>query len=564
MSFSIRTERAAQWVGEWEGHFGTLNPDPTSTKTLIFLTLLERQDEMTSYQDIADELNARGVLEGKIDNFTPLRNGMAQLGNALQTHNLYELENRKSGKESNFRLKRRSPSAATATIANRGQSASTNAAAMGEGIVTVFNDPELTASTEFELVAEKLMLDRRMPFYGIYLPMPAASRWVLYSEGESKERSRYEAAECERLLGVWLSGHRDGEISVIGLGVGEGIGEIEILRRLLTNDDYNFSRIHYCAVDTNVHLLMDHVERLKHIFKDEMKTGRLVCGVICGNFLEDFPKLIRRLRDEFGERGQLADAEQGFLPNVGTLVTILGNVVGNLEQRASEWSYFRPVLEELKNYDIAFLFGVSVQQVEKKKGEKTSEKYSRNLEDLLLATPKYLTHELTMLRSHQPEGDTQEPEFVLPEDRGEREKRWPAVVEQLDYLGEGLLQGAHVKGKIYEFYYQTQWDLSLEIGEEVKRVPAGTNLLLYNIIKFDEDTLIKFLESKGLLQARHTNPSPITSGNEDRRYAVIAMTNKEPRAEVRDGGLQARTSTLSRIAEKEIAEQTSVSVARPT
>lgn len=563
MSVKIRKDKAAQWIGAWEGHFGTLNPDPNSVKTLIFLTLLERQDEPTSYQDLAEELTARGVLEGEMDSFTPLRNGMAQLVNALQTHALYELENRKSGKESNFRLKRRAPSATTPAAAMTTRQQAAGIGARGEGIVTVLDDPELTASTEFNFVAEKLMIDRRMPFYGIYLPMPAASRWVLYSEGESKERSRYESEECERLLGGWLSGYRNEELSVIGLGIGEGIGEIEILRRLLSDARYGFSRIHYCAIDTNVHLLMDHVERLKYIFRNEVGTGRLVCGVVCGNFLEDFPKLIQRLRDEFAAGGQFADPEQGFLPNTGTLVTILGNVVGNLEQRASEWSYFRPILEELKNYDIAFLFGVSVQQAGKK-GEKASEKYSSDLEDLLLATPRYLTHELTMLKSHQPKGDTEKPEFVLPEDQQEREKRWPAEVKQFDYLGEGLLQGAHVEGKIYEFFYQTRWDLSMEIGGEVKRIPAGAQLLLYNIIKFNEETLIEFLESQGLFQSRHTNPSPITSGNEDRRYAVIAMTNRELGKEARDGGLQARTSAISRVTETDIAEQTRVSAARPT
>lgn len=564
MSIKIRKDKVAQWIGAWEGHFGTLNPDPNSVKTLIFLTLLEKQGELISYQGIAEELMARGVLDEEFDSFTPLRNGMAQLINALQTHALYDLENRKSGKESNFQLKRRTPSAAPpAAATTRKQPAGAGFVASSEGIVTVLNDPEITASTEFNYVAEKLMIDRRMPFYGIYLPMPAASRWVLYSEGESKERSRYESEECERLLGGWLSGYRGDEISVIGLGVGEGIGEIEILKRLLSDERYGFSRIHYCAIDTNVHLLMDHVERLKYIFRNEIRTGRLVCGVVCGNFLEDFPKLIQRLRDEFVVGGQFADPERGFLPNTGTLVTILGNVVGNLEQRASEWSYFRPILEELKNYDIAFLFGVSVKQAEKK-GEKESEKYSRNLEDLLLATPRYLTHELTMLKSHQPEGDTEKPEFDLPEDQREREKRWPAEVKQLDYVGEGLLQGAHVEGKIYEFFYQTRWDLSMEIGGEVKRIPAGAHLLLYNIIKFYEETLIEFLESKGLFQSRHTNPSPITSGNEDRRYTVIAMTNKDLGKEAGDGELQARTSAILRVTETDSAEQTRVSAARPT
>lgn len=515
MSFEINKVKVSDWISGWEESFGSISSDPSSIKTLIYLTLLERQDEMTSYQNIADELKSRGIVEGEMDDFTPLRNGMAQIVNALKTHHLYEIENRKNGKESSFRLKRRSQPA----VKNN------NHAARGGRIVRVLDDSDLKPSTEF--VAAKLMRDRRMPFYGIYLPMRAASRWVLYSEGEAKERSKYEGEECERLLSEWLSKYREKELSIIGLGVGEGIGEIEIIRRLLDKNP-GFSRIHYCAIDTNVHLLMDHVERLRDKFKDEIKTHRLVCGVICGNFLEDFSKLIQRLRTEFVESGQFVASEQGFLPNTGTLVSILGNVVGNLEQRASEWSYFHPVLEELKGYDLAFLLGVSVQQTEQKKGAKIPEKYPKDLEDLLLATPRYLTHELTMLTTQQPEDSEDAPEFILPEDEREKEKRWPEVV-QLDYQGDGLVRGAHVEGQIYEFFYRTQWDLSMNLDGEELRIPAETDLLLYNIIKFNKDRLIEFLESKGLFRSRHEpHPGAINSGNEDRRYVVMALTNKAP------------------------------------
>ena len=511
MGFEINTDKASDWIIEWKDSFGAISDDPASMKTLIYLTLLERQNELLSYQNIADELKRRGVIEGEIDNFTPLRNGMAQLVNALQTHNLYEIENKKNGKEASYRLKRRGQNGFKSTGTGDGK------------IIKVLDDPGLTSSTEFEYVAEKLMIDRVMPFYGIYLPMPAASRWVLYSEGEAKERSKYEGEECERLLGDWLSKYCGKEISIIGLGVGEGIGEIEIIRRLLDEND-GFSRIHYCAIDTNVHLLMDHIERLRHKFKDEIEANRLVCGVVCGNFLEDFSHLVQRLRDEFAASGQLLDSGQGFLPDTGTLISILGNVVGNAE-KAKEWSYFEPIIKELKGYDLAFLLGVS-QQPEQTKPEN----YAKDLEDLLLATPRYLTHELTMLKTHQPENDKDEPEFVLPEDEAKRNERWPGVA-QTDYEGAGIkrIAGAQVRGKIYEFYYVTKWELSMELDGKTLSIPGGANLLLYNIIKFNKDTLIKFLESKGLYPSRQkTNPDEITSGNENRRYVIIAMTNQPP------------------------------------
>lgn len=521
MSFEVKDNKASEWINQWKDSFDSIKPDTSSLKTFIYLTLLEKQNEPLSYQDIADELKNRGVINGDMD-LVALRNGMYQIVKALKTDRHYEIEKMKNGKESSHLLRERSQSA----LKQRS----------GE-IVRVLDDPELAPSTKF--VAEKLMRDRRMPFYGIYLPMRAASRWVLYSEKEAKDRSKYEGKECERLLREWLSKDHGNEVSIIGLGVGEGIGEIEIISRLLdknrnskTNgDDYNFKRIHYCAIDTNVHLLMDHIERLKDKFEAEIKANKLVCGVICGNFLEDFPRLLKRLRTQFVESGYF-DSEGDFLPRAsGTLITMLGNVLGNIEQRASEGAYFRPAIEELKGYDLAFLLGVSIQQeAAQEQGEKqiVQESYRRDLEDLLLATPRYLTHELTLLETH-PENDQGEEEFVLPEDEEERKKRWPPL-EQITYQGDGLLRGTHVKGQIYEFYYKTRWDLTMTVDGEELRVPADTSLLLYNIIKFDRNSLIKFLvESKNLYEPHEeTKPGAINSGDEKRSYVIIALTNMPP------------------------------------
>lgn len=523
MSFEINESKASEWISKWKDSFGPIAEDPTSVKTLIYLTLLERSDEPTSYQDIADELKRRGVIEGEVEDFVPLRNGMNQILNALKTHGLYEVENRKNGRASSFRLKSRDRSAAKNNGAGEGR--------VGK-IVKTLDDPELTAATEFEYVAEKLMIDRVMPFYGIYLPMTAASRWVLYSEGEAtKERSNYEGDQCLYLLDEWLSKFRGEEISVIGLGVGEGLGEIEILERLLGRkgdgvEGYNFSRIHYCAIDTNVHLLMDHVERLKHKFKAEIESNKLLCGVACGDFLKDFSKIVQRLRAEFATAGHL-DHGQSFLPESGTLVSILGNVVGNAET-AKEWSYFEPVMAELKGYDLAFLVGVSVPQPE----QDEPEPYEA-LEDLLLSAPRYLTHELAMLETGQGEEDAkrkEEPEFVLPKSKAEKSRRWPGGTRR-PYEGAGIkiIEGAQVRGEIYEFYYITQWKLSMKLGDKELTIPKGSPLLLHNIIKFDKDTLVKFLQSKGLYPSREkANPDDISSGKQNRRYVVLAMTNRQP------------------------------------
>lgn len=503
MSVEINMERASDWIASWKGDFQSVNDDPTSFKTLIYLTLLERGEQMSSYQDIADELSRRGLVDRKIENFVPLRNGMNQLVKSLRSDRLYEIEMRKIKKEARYRLKKRTQTPAEPTQ---------NSKPDGR-VIAILNDPELVPSARS--VAAKLVTDFRMPFYSIYLPLRAASRWVLYSEAESSKRSQYEREECMRLLDNWMAEYRNGEISLIGLGVGEGNGEVEILRELLDKEQ-DFQRVHYCAIDSNVHLITSHLQRLEDTFSDDIKSGKLVCGVICGNFLENFSQLVQRLRKEFSST---AGAAVDFLPNTGTIVSILGNVVGNLEKRAAEWSYFQPVLEELRGYSLAFLLGVSLQQ------EGRKEAYSNDLEDLLLATPRYLTHETGILTSHKDDQNATD-EFVLPEDPVERENRWTKVSGE-HYEGDGL-RGADtvVKGKIYEFSYKTQWDLTARLDGRTMKIPAGTNLLLYNIIKFDENSLVRFLESKGLFQPEAKFRSgAITSGYENRKYVVIAVTN---------------------------------------
>jgi hypothetical protein len=521
MSIRVRPEKAAGWVSHWKESFKSLSPDPTSVKTVIYLTLLEGQGKLLSYQEIADELSKREMLDGEMTDFTPLRNGMAQITKALAADSLFELESRKKGKESLYRLKRR-------------EGAIPYSNGSGIGVVTVLDDPELTALTEFEFVTKKLFKHNAIPSYAIYLPMLAAARWVLYSEGEAQKRGRIEGEECMRLLGGWLDGYVDKEISLIGLGVGEGIGEIEILERLL-NGERHFGRIHYCAIDTNIHLLMDHVERLRHRFKEHLNTGRLACGVIAGNFLEDFPKLITRLQNEFEARTHLGGPGANFLPKTGTLVSILGNVVGNLEEKSDERKYFDSIRDVLGDYDLALLVGVSVWQEEKKRERQEQagrqEKYNKDVENLLLATPRYLTHELNMIRSHQPtdgpESD-EEPEFFLPDNKGEKEKRWPADVAAPDYFGAGP-NVAQVTGKQYQFYYRTRWDLTMGAGDDEKRIPAGSYLMLYNIIKFEWNSLIRYLESRGLFSCG-VQPVPhlIPSGDEERLYVLLAMLSRDP------------------------------------
>jgi hypothetical protein len=179
-------------------------------------------------------------------------------------------------------------------------------------------------------------------------------------------------------------------------------------------------------------------------------------------------------------------------------------------------------LEGLKGHDLAFLLGVAVQRIEN--GKVIKEIYKRDFDDFLLATPKYLTHEMGILTSHRSEEDEEVPEFFIPEEEEDDEKKRCPKVEAASYIGEGLIRGEHIKGDIYEFFYRTRWGLSLKGDSQV--MPPGTALLLYNIIKFNLDSLIDFLETRGLkAPTRSIETHDIGEGDEKHVYAVFAVVN---------------------------------------
>jgi hypothetical protein len=90
-----RPDRISDWISKWENHFGSLAKNGPVPRTVIYLALLERQEDgkWSSYEDIAEELRARGIIEGNIEEISlSLRNGMHQVVKALKQDQLYESE----------------------------------------------------------------------------------------------------------------------------------------------------------------------------------------------------------------------------------------------------------------------------------------------------------------------------------------------------------------------------------------------------------------------------------------------------------------------------------------
>src|ERR1043165_8895385 len=103
MDYKINVENASAWINKWDKSFDSLIADPSSIKTLVYLALLERQNEMSSYQDIAEELKRRGVIDGDMGEVS-LRNAMFQIVKALKQDGPYEIEKSKKGKQALYKI----------------------------------------------------------------------------------------------------------------------------------------------------------------------------------------------------------------------------------------------------------------------------------------------------------------------------------------------------------------------------------------------------------------------------------------------------------------------------
>lgn len=467
-------------------------------KELVEQALKNKKGEFLTYEDMPNVLMELGIIDEKTDIpklILNLRNGMSELTGEQNNNSNYLIETTTTGKIKSFKLVDKP---------------------MSQRKAEVIEVIEKNDFSSMQTLARRLMRDRRMPFYGIYLPLRAVSRWVRYSEEDeeaSETKRKYEGRKCEELLKEWLlkSKKQDKILSIIGLGIGEGVGEIELIERLLKQG----FKIHYCAIDMNPFLLMDHATRLKYKFEREIKNGELVCSVVADNFLKNFSNIVEKVRTKVEEKKITDD----FIPkDSNVLVSILGNVLGNLENRASEGVYFKTIRDEFESQNIAFLLGVGVLH---------EDEAPYKLDDLFLATPRYLTHELGILKSSLKTEKRDSKEFYI-----DSEERFQ--IKNADYQGDGLVhdENAHVKGKIYEFLYTTKGELKMEVEDgQFLTLPPETKLLLYNIIKFDLKKLFGFLEFKGL-KIPHRDKTPhkdieilnVGTEAEKRLYAVFAVT----------------------------------------
>ena len=310
--------------------------------------------------------------------------------------------------------------------------------------------------------------------------------------------------------------NESGKLLVIGLGVGEGLGEINLLNRILNEEEADIN-VQYLFVDRSPLLAYAHSLAVKEHFALQLASGRLTCAGVCGDYM-DLDDAIRRAR-------QLLEREgfgSGFYSNkTPAVVTLLGNNLGN--QVFAEPDFTTSVKRTLSQRDpsepharprpYALLLGVS----EPREGEE----YDENAGRFFLQTPFHLRKTRRLLVCSCPD------EFELPDN----ELQLPESERRLSIRRDAYRSRSGITGSMFVFEYTLQGDVILYLEEDEDRVPTDTTLesgkrvTLYTVIKYQRDSLKRFLENLGFdVTAGESSPIPSADDPQRRMYSMIAAT----------------------------------------
>lgn len=484
-----------EWLDKREDSLGPgLSPEPT-IKVLIFLALLEAQKACT-YDDIKEIFKSKRVIKGVVPDNT-LRTSVLNLGRTLdKSGHALELQSFR-GK---FQLVPRiiKPMNVLAHANQR------------DSVILLLEQPAFKA----EEIAYDLIEKAMLPFHALYFLEWSARWWEIFSSNEAQIRVQYEADAWDKLgIGDRLLENSNGLISIVGLAPGEGLAEIELLKKIL-NENLKI-KIHYVAIDSSQRLLRDHISLLKETLTAEIENGRLMCAGIIADIFSGLREAINKIRVEFVKRGT-TKSEQEFLPaDSSLLITYLGNCLGNNFQD-QETEIFSIIHSAFLNRPLEFLVGVSVMQA-------TPDEYKRNWDDFLLQTPKHLLETKKLLASSRTTESNDLPEFNLPKDWNS--DRCPAVVP------ESYIVRHKIEGQIYRFYYRLAYDLKLtsELCKDLLPLPKGTLILLYNIIKYNMNTLVRGIEACGLFKIIYDKNyhQIVDTPNGRREYAVFSAFSEK-------------------------------------
>lgn len=471
------------WLGQNEKILEPgLAPAPT-IKVLIFLALYYSERACT-YQDLKDIFHQKQVVNGNIPDNT-LRTSILSLGKTLDKFNhalelksirgCFQLIPRISHIEEHQDL----------------------------GPVLLLHPPAIIA----EDVAFNLIEKAVLSFSSLYFLEWSARWWSTYSSQETETRVKYEADAWE-YLGIknYLSSNANQLIGIVSLAPGEGLAEIELLKKILRNDQ---KKIHYLAIDSSPKLLRDHIGLVTEAFASEIESGQMIYAGVVADIFTGLQKAIERVRDTIKKR-KTFKSDFEFLPSsCNMLITYFGNCLGN-NHYDQETEFFFMLQSIFQNRPLAILVGVSVMRT-------MPDEYVRNWDDFLLQTARHLLETKKLLESSRDLNSIELEEFLLPKEN--KTDRCP-VVQPEQYTARH-----QIEGKIYRFYYKLAYDLYLSksINPRSRYLPKGTLIQLYTIIKYNMPTLISGIEKSGLFKINY-DPSYhqiLDTPNGLKEYAVF-------------------------------------------
>lgn len=480
------SEAFLEWLGDRENILKPgLVPEPT-IKVLTFLALLE-SDKACTYDDLREMFRRKTVIRGNVPDNT-LRTSVLNLGRTLE----------KSGHSLELKSFRGRFQLITRTHKKTIQNDNTRK----NPVVLLIEPPAITAEEIACILIEKAML----PFQGLYFLEWSARWWETYSSKEAEIRVQYESGAWERLNiknRLFLS-NPDQIIGVIGLAPGEGLAEIELLKKMLRCE--GSGQVHYLAVDSSQRLLRDHIGLLKETLTPEIESGRLLCAGVVADIFSGLREAIEKAKHEFHQRGN------NFFPSAcSMLATYFGNCLGN-NYHDQETDFFSIIHSVIQNRPLEVLVGVSVMR-------SIPDEYKRNWDDFLLQTPRHLLETKKLLKTFRAVDSHIVPEFILPQDNNNNDRCPPVVPEP-------YIVRHQIEGQIYRFYYKLAFDLELasSLGQISIPLPKGTLILLYNIIKYNMKTLADGIEKCGLFKVKYdpTYHQVIDTPNGIREYAVFS------------------------------------------
>lgn len=499
----LRVNRIAyeSWLGDrgeaLGEHIDLLKP---SIRNSVLLCLLDRQGEPTGYGDILRELRKHKVFDGctvfqnlseksKVDS---LRLAVSELTARLRlARSPYQLKGLKAGKSTRHYLQ---------PVRQNDRNARFERFRKGS---------EAPRFGDLKEIARSILNEGQLQFAHVYSTYTAAAKWLTYSNEYSYIKRDYEAdAFFAYGFDERLANGAD-SIGIVALGPGEGLGEVELLERVLRSEKLRHVRIKYLAVDTSDFLLQAHSSLVHERLREHCSSGRLTYTHILG----DAYRLVESIANV---RATLGPA---FLKDMPIVCTFFGNCLGNAEN--VEQAYFGSIRDAFKEAPwVATLVGVSLRRKDED-GIELTEKY--RFDPFFLEVPRHLLHDLEILESLDEQGNK------LPKGKSDEFVLTPQDLEGYGYaLATPYMTPTGIQGTSYRVHYELRHNLRVAGESEIYR--RGNRILLYSVIKYEMESLAKTLRDRGWevdAPPSHLDELRIkVEGQEKFRYAVFSAARK--------------------------------------